>query len=195
MHEHGRHPPVNAPNCIAPIPFAALVDYWCGELPRNEDERIEEHLLGCAQCSERLGDLVRLGAGINSAFRSGEVRAVISPLFVQEMKQEGLRVREYHVAPGGSVNCTISAADDAVVSRLQATLENATRVDLVHVYEQGESRLPDIPFEPAAGEVLFCPAAASLKKSPAHTATIRLIAVDEAGEHPIAEYTFVHTPG
>ena len=185
---------MSVPNCIAPIPFAALVDYWFGELPQNEEERIEEHLLGCALCSERLGDLVRLGAGISAACRSGEVPAVISPFFLQEMKQEGMRVREYCVAPGGSVNCTISAADDAVVSRLQATLEDATRVDLVHVYEQRESRLPDIPFEPAAGEVLFCPSAANLKKTPAHTATIRLLAVDEAGEHPIAEYTFVHMP-
>jgi len=185
---------MSSPICIAPIPYAALVEYWFGELPQNEDERIEVHLLDCAQCSERLGDLVKLGAGISSVFRNGGVRAVISPSFLQAMKREGLRVREYRVAPGGSVNCTISAADDAVVSRLQATLEDATRVDLVHLYEQGESRLPDIPFEPAAGEVLFCPSAASLKKSPAHTATIRLLAVDETGEHPIAEYTFVHTP-
>ena len=185
---------MSAPICTAPIPFAALVEYWFGELPQNEEERIEEHLLGCAQCSERLGDLGKVGAGISSAFRSGEVRAVISPAFLQEMKREGLRVREYDVAPGGSVNCTISAADDAVVSRLQAPLEGATRVDLVHLDEQGEGRLPDIPFEPAAGEVLFCPSAASLKKSPAHTATLRLLAVDEAGEHPIGEYTFIHTP-
>jgi len=185
---------MSIPICIAPIPFAALVEYWFGELPQNEEERIEEHLLGCAQCSERLGDLARLGAGISSAFRSGEVRAVISPSFLEEMKQQGLRVREYHVAPGGSVNCTISAADDAVVGRLQALLEGATRVDLLYLVEQGEGLLPDIPFEPAAGEVLFCPSAASLKVSPAHTATIRLLAVDEAGEHPIADYTFIHTP-
>jgi len=185
---------MSSPICIAPIPFSALIEYWFGELPQNEEERVEEHFLGCAQCSERLADLTKLGAGISSAFRSGEVRAVISPSFLQEMKQEGLRVREYPVAPGGSVNCTINAADDAVVSRLQASLEDATRVDLVYMSEQGESRLPDIPFEPAAGEVLFCPSAASLRKSPAHTATIRLLAVGEAGEHPIAEYTFVHTP-
>jgi hypothetical protein len=179
---------------MAPVPFVALVEYWFGELARNEEERIEEHLLGCAQCSERLGDLVDLGAGINSAFRNGAVGAVISPFFLQQMKQEGLRLREYHVAPGGSVNCTISAADDAVVSRLQASLHGTTRVDLVRSSAQGEGRLPDIPFAPAAGEVLFCPPAASLKKSPAYTETIRLLAVDETGERPIAVYTFIHTP-
>jgi len=185
---------MSAPTCSAPIPFAALVDCWFGELSQDEEERIEVHLLGCARCSERLGHLAELGAGIRAAFRHGAVGAVVSSNFVHEMKQEGLRLREYRVAPGGSVNCTISAADDAVVSRLQASLQDVTRVDLVVMTEQGEGRLPDIPFEPAAGEVLFCPAAASLKKSPAHTERLRLLAVDEAGERPIADYTFIHTP-
>ena len=185
---------MSAPICIAPIPFAALVDYWFGDLAQNEEERIEEHLFGCAQCSEQLGELAKLGAGIKSAFRSGEAWAVISPDFLQRMKQEGLRLREYRVGPGGSVNCTINAADDAVVSRLQASLEGVTRVDLVRLSAQGEGRLTDIPFEPTAGEVLFCPSAASLKQAPAYTETIRLLAVDEAGERPIADYTFIHTP-
>lgn len=186
---------MSAPTCIAPIPFAALVDHWFGDLAQAEEERIEVHLLGCARCSERLGRLAELGAGIRSAFRHGAVGTVVSQNFVHEMKQGGLRLREYRVAPGGSVNCTISADDDAVVSRLQASLHGVTRVDLVHVTEQGESRLPDIPFEPAAGEVLFCPPAAGLKKSPAHTARLRLLAVDDTGERPIADYTFIHTPG
>jgi hypothetical protein len=77
---------------------------------------------------------------------------------------------------------------------LQASLEDTIRVDLVRLSKQGEGRLPDIPFEPAAGEVLFCPPAASLRKSPAYTETIRLLAVDATGERPIADYTFIHTP-
>ena len=185
---------MSAPPCLAPIPFAALVDYWFGELTQDEEARVEVHLLGCAGCSERLGHLAELGAGIRSTFRNGAVGAVISPNFVQEMKREGLRLREYRVVPGGSVNCTISAADDAVVSRLQASLEDVTRIDLMFMTEQGEGRLPDVPFEPAAGEVLFCPPAARLKKLPAHTARIRLLAVNEAGERPIGDYTFIHTP-
>jgi hypothetical protein len=185
---------MSTPACIAPIPFSSLLEYWFGDLAQNDEELIEEHLLGCAKCSERLGDLATLGAGIKSAFRSGELWAVISPDFLQRMKQEGLRLREYPVAPGGSVYCTISATDHAVVSRLQASLEGVTRVDLVRLSEQGQGRLPDIPFEPTAGEVLFCPSAASLKKAPAYTERIRLLAVDDAGEHPIADYTFIHTP-
>ena len=53
----------------------------------------------------------------------------------------------------------------------------------------------DLPFDPAAGEVLFLPSAAALRKMPAHTMRVRLVAVDEAGERPLGEYTFAHTPG
>jgi hypothetical protein len=185
---------MSTPTCIAPISFVELVEYWFDELAQDQEERIEEHLLGCAPCTERLGELARLGAGIRAAFRSGEVWAVVSPAFLQRMKQEGLRLREYSVSPGGSVNCTISAADDAVVSRLQVSLKGVTRVDLVRLSERGEGRLPDIPFEPDADEVLFCPPAASLKKAPAYIEKIRLVAVDETGERPIADYTFNHAP-
>jgi hypothetical protein len=80
------------------------------------------------------------------------------------------------------------------VSRLQVSLADATRVDLVLLHEPGAGRVSDIPFDPAAGEVLFCPPAASLKQAPAYVQVLRLIAVDEAGERTLADYTFMHTP-
>ena len=33
---------------------------------------------------------------------------VVSEPFVEAMKQAGLRLREYRLEPGGSVNCTIA---------------------------------------------------------------------------------------
>jgi len=186
---------MSAPSCSTPISDDALVDYWFDELAANEEERIEEHLLGCAVCSRRLGSLVTLGAGIRAAFRNGAVGAVISPALLDLMKRDGLRLREYPIGPGDSVNCTISAADDAVVSRLRVNLAGASRIDLELQSELGAARLTDIPFEPSADEVLFCPPAAHLKQAPAYVQRIRLIAVDESGERAIGDYTFVHTPG
>jgi anti-sigma factor RsiW len=185
------HPP-----CAEPIPYAALIEYWFGELAGDAEGRIERHLIGCAYCTAHLAELAELGSGIRSAFQGGALHTVISARFLEKMKEKGLRVREYRVAPGGSVRCTISAADDAVVSRLQAALAGVTRIDLVRLNEQGEvlSRFQDIPFDPVAGEVLVCPSADALKKMPAHTRTIRLLAVDEQGERPLADYTFNHTP-
>jgi hypothetical protein len=111
-----------------------------------------------------------------------------------EMQREGLRLREYPVGPDGGVNCTISAADDAVVSRLRVNLAGASRIDLELLSEPGAGRLTDIPFEPSADEVLFCPPAARLKQAPAFVQRLRLLAVDESGKRALGEYTFVHAP-
>jgi hypothetical protein len=52
----------------------------------------------------------------------------------------------------------------------------------------------DVPFDPDAGEVLYLPSAAELKKLPAHMSRLQLVAVDESGERSLGEYTFAHTP-
>lgn len=182
--------------CTAPISFAALVDYWCGELDSAAEARIEEHFLGCAACSERLEALAALAQGVRAAFAEGAVAVAISVPFLEEMKRQGLRLREYRVAPGESVHCTIAASDDAVISRLKAALTGIGRLDLVSMNERGELRyrLEDIPFDPEAGEVIVCPAAAMLKQRPAYTDHFRLLAIGEDGERAIGDYIFIHTP-
>ena len=51
---------MNASVCAEPPDFSVLIDYWINELPPSLEERIEEHLLGCATCSASMGDLVAL---------------------------------------------------------------------------------------------------------------------------------------
>ena len=183
-------------SCAAPIPFAALVEYWCGELDAAAEARIEEHFLGCASCSAALQSLAALSSGVRAAFREGALHAAISAPFLEEMKRQGLRLREYRVAPGESVHCTIAASDDAVISRLQAPLVGIGRLDLVSMNERGELRyrLEDIPFDPEAGEVIFCPATAALKQHPVRIYRFRLLAVGADGERTLGDYTFIHTP-
>src|SRR5215475_366682 len=77
--------------------------------------------------------LVALASGVRAAVKNGKVSMVVPAPFVEAMKQAGLRLREYRLDPGGSVNCTISADDDAVVSRLRAPLAGVKRVDLVRI--------------------------------------------------------------
>jgi hypothetical protein len=179
------------------IEFPALVDYWFGD--RSEDaseEALEEHLFACAQCSARLEELVALGAAIRAAFGRGAVRAVVSRGFVERLRREGMRLREYRVDAGGSVNCTIGAQDDFVVSRLQAPLAGIERLDLLIFGAGGkaEATLEDVPFDPAAGEVLVVPSAAALKQRGAFTQQMRLVAVGAGGTTPVGDFTFVHTP-
>jgi hypothetical protein len=39
------------------------------------------------------------------------------------------------------------------------------------------------------------PSATELKKMPAHTWHVQLVAVDDAGERQLAKYSFAHRPG
>lgn len=184
-------------SCAEPIPFGTLIEYWLGELGEKDEARIEEHFLGCAQCSAALDALVALGEGVRTAFENGAVQAVLSAAFVTTMKEHGMRVREYPVAPGGSVYCTIGKDDDAVIGRLKAPLAGLGRVDVVGTDEAGRLlfRLDDVPYDPATGEVLISPPAAALKQMPAHTERVQLLAVEPQGEREIAHYTFFHAPG
>jgi hypothetical protein len=52
-----------------------------------------------------------------------------------------------------------------------------------------------VPFDAQTGEVLVIPSAAWLKTMPAFTMRMRLIAVGDAGESAIGDYTFLHSPG
>ncbi|HQW37639.1 MAG TPA: hypothetical protein PLK52_00975 [Usitatibacteraceae bacterium] len=180
--------------CGRPIDFESLVAWWLGEA--SSDDAIEEHLLACAHCSGRLEWLAALPDGVRAVVREGRVSMVVSAPFVESMRRSGLRLREYRLDPGGSVNCTIRADDDAVVSRLRAPLAGVKRLDVVRAQEAGpEERIADVPFDAAAGEVLLVPSAAWLKTMPAFTTRTRLVAVGEAGETQVGEYTFVHSPG
>jgi hypothetical protein len=182
--------------CAQPIDLETLIAYWLGELP--DEAATEAHLMGCAHCAQRLEWLAATAQGIRAAVKSGALGLSLTPRFLQAMKDIGMRIREYVAVPGETIHCTITAQDDAVVSRLKAPLAGVARVDALHSVEiEGRFerwRDEDVAFERAAGEVLLLPAAAKLKKMPAHIWRMRLVAVDEAGERALAEYSFDHTP-
>jgi hypothetical protein len=183
-------------SCREPLSLGTLLAYWFGELDAEAERQVEEHFVGCAYCSETLEALAALGLGIRAVFETGLVSAILSPAFVERMKERGMKLREYPVAPGGTVNCTITAQDDAVISRLKAPLAGRTRIDVLRLDREGNVRLryTDVPFDPAAGEVLVCPSASVLKAAPAFRDTMRLLAIDVDGEHALGDYIFDHTP-
>jgi len=181
------------------IPFETLVAYWLGELPAAEGDKAEEHFFACAECARRLEWFAALSEGVRAALQGGRVAMVASAAFVETMKRAHMRLREYRLTPGETVSCTLTPDDDGVVSRVRAPLGAAKRVDAVWRVEvagapEAQVRLEDVPFDAASGEVLFMPSAALLRGMPAHTQRLRLIAVDERGERPLADYTFAHTP-
>jgi len=181
--------------CAKPIALEKLIAWWLDEL---QDEALEEHLIGCAHCSKRMEELAACAAGIRAAVRGGAISLMPTPRFLDILKSQGMRIREYAAVPGETVNCTITAEDDAVVSRLKAPLAGMRRLDVLQSVEiEGRIerwRSEDVPFDPAAGEVLVLPAGAQLKTMPKITWRMQLVAVDDAGERALAEYIFDHTP-
>jgi hypothetical protein len=185
--------------CKEPINFEYLVAYWLGELPAGEEERIEGHFFTCAHCAGRLEWLAALSDGVRAAVRAGALGLMVSAPFVEAMKRSGMRLREYRLDPGGRVDCTIRADEDAVVSRIRAPLSGVRRLDALQWVEVGgveepEVRLEDVPFDPRSGEFIFIPQPAALKKASAYRLRLRLMSVGETGEVPVGEYTFEHSP-
>jgi len=183
--------------CATPIGLAHLLEYWLDELPADANERIDEHLLGCACCSADLGELVALGGAVRESLRRGTVHAFVTDPFVRDLVEAGLRVREYRVPRNGSVDCHVAADDDLLVARLEAPLAGINRIDVFARDSLGPEDyvFRDVPFDAASGEVVLAPNLAILRTKPSHRHHMRLVAVDAAGERIIGEYTFVHTAG
>jgi hypothetical protein len=182
--------------CSDPVDAAVLADYWLAALPESAEESVDEHLLACDACGERLREVIALAEGVRELARKGNLRMIVSDAFLKRAAEEGLRVREYAPPAGGAVQCTVTAEDDILIGRLAADLSGAKRVDLSICDEQGaeQLRLRDIPVNSAAGRVIYQESITFAKAMPTSTMIARLVTFDDAGgERLLGEYTFNHT--
>ena len=184
--------------CAHPIDAAVLADYWLAELAGAEEVAVEEHLLDCDRCGQRLREVIALAEGVRNLAREGSLQMIVSDAFLKRAAEEGLRVRQYAPPPGGSVQCTVTAEDDILVARLAADLSGAKRVDLLICDEHGveQRRLPDIPVDSRISSVALQESIPFWKAAPSATVIVRLVALNEAeagGERLLGEYTFNHT--
>jgi hypothetical protein len=171
--------------------------YWLGEGDAATVDALDEHLMHCEACGAQLDALIVLGAGVRDAFRAGLVATVAHGPFVQRLADLGLRVREYRLPLNGSVNCTVAPDDDLLVARLAAPLQGVERLDLQAELSTAPGewrRLQDVPFDAAAGEVLYVPRLHEVRALPAHTMQVRLEAVGPEGAREIGRYRFHHRP-
>jgi hypothetical protein len=178
--------------CDRPLSDATLLEWWTGELAPAEQREAERHLLSCPQCSGRASTMRQLVVGL---VREGAVATVVLPPVVDRLRREGRRIREYRVAAGAGVQCTVGPDDDVVLTRLVAALSGVTRLDVeIQVGDLPPQRLGDVPFEPAGGELLISFLTEELRAIPAQVQKLRLLAIEPVGERVLGEYTFNHTP-
>lgn len=186
---------MSEPLCARPMPLPELIAYWLGEMDEASQARLEEHLFGCSECSGRIGRLVKLTQATRRELQEGRLTSVLPAPFVRRLKDAGMRVREYRMQPGGSVNCTVAPEDDLVVTHMEAPLRDVRRLDLI--FDSGEGarhRLENIAFDPASDEVVFAPSVAELRKLGVSTHRAHLVAVSPDAERVIGTYTFNHSP-
>ncbi len=179
------------------LSIATLLDYWLHDSDAASTDAVDEHLMHCASCGQRLDDLLALADGVRGAFRAGAVAAVASSAFVQRLAAQGMRVRAYRLPHNGSVHCTVAPGDELLVSHLEVPLQGVSRVDAqvqLSVEPGVLHRLQDIPFDPRADEVLFMPKLAQVRLLPAHTLELALLAVEPGGVRELGRYTFHHRP-
>lgn len=181
--------------CAEPISPLVLAEYWLGNLTSEAEAPVEEHLLTCDICGGELELIIGIGNGIRELVRGGCVEMVLSREFLEAIKAEGVRVREYAVAAGGHVQCTVTANDDVVLARLSAELAGSRRIDLLHMDAAGEvaARWEDVPVHSGRDEVIFMPVTAWLKTVESHTMCVHIVSVEEGGDRLLADYTFHHT--
>lgn len=184
------------PPCASPLSDETLLEHWIWEPFQTPQADVEEHLLGCDDCSHRLAWVVAIADGVRDVARAGAIRVVVPPVFLERVGLEGLRLREYRIAPGGSIECSVAPEDDVLVARLGLDVGDATRVDLVWLDAGGheQERLLDVPVHAAMRDVVFVQRIADIRALPKGTARARFVATDGDGERVLAEYTFNHTP-
>ena len=51
-------------DCSTPIDAAILMDHWLALLSSSDEEAVEEHLLACDPCGDRLREVIALAEGL-----------------------------------------------------------------------------------------------------------------------------------
>ena len=182
-------------SCSKPIDAAVLSDYWFALLADSEEGAVEEHLLTCDECGQRLREVIAIAEGVRKLAREGSLLMVVTDAFLKRAAEQGMRIREYAPPAGGRVDCTVTAEDDLLIGRLAANLSAARQIDLCICNAEGQEkiRLRDIPVHQAAESVVFQQPIGYAKAAPSETMIARLVAVDEFnGEQLLGEYTFNH---
>ena len=180
--------------CPRPIPFAALVDYWVDDRPPADPSDLEEHLLGCAECSSGLEAVAAIGEAVARLGREGRLHGGLAPSLLDRLERDGRVIRRYRAADGGHIHCTAGADDDLVVLELAADFSDVDRVDLIHLGADGTllRRVPALPVI-AGREVVWASPGDVIRSLPTCVMFVRLMAVKPEGERQVGEYTLHHT--
>jgi hypothetical protein len=134
-----------------PVAFETWVAYWAGDLDAQQADVLEEHAMGCAECSAVSAEV----AQITEALRTS-IAPVIPERELAALRARGLVVEENPLAPGERRTAVFRPGTDILLHRLGGLdLSTASRVDLeIRVEDSNDVllSLAGVPFEAESGE-------------------------------------------
>ena len=71
-------------SCSNSVEAATLMDYWLALLPSTDEDAIEEHLMTCDACGNRLRQVISLSESLRTLARSGSLMVVVSSVLMSE---------------------------------------------------------------------------------------------------------------
>jgi hypothetical protein len=172
------------------IAWETLVSYWADDLSPEELERVDEHLMSCAECtatSERV-------AAIVSAVRA-IVPPIVSDALVVALRARGKRIVDNRMLPGERRAVIFGHGIDILLHRLGGM--DLSRADRVRVTLRIESTGdvvfddPSAHFERATGEVLI--ACQSHFRTFPPDCIFEIRAHEPSGTETMAVYAIPHT--
>jgi hypothetical protein len=179
-------------SCQTRLSVDELVDYFAGDLPASDSERIDLHLLSCSDCTARASAL----APLLTALRE-HIPYVISTAGLQALERRHLRIARGEARAGARNLVPFPDGADLLVIKLAAPLSEVTHLDCELRTPDGHPILaiPEAPFDAQEGSVqLACQRHFLERFAATPEFTITLYRTGVAGPRvPIAEYTIHHS--
>jgi hypothetical protein len=188
------------------VGFEELVAWWLGELDAARAGQVEERIFEDPALGRQLEAVAQLQASVTAMVMGGRVQHAAAAADVSRLQARGVRIRQYSVAPGTTVNCGV-ADEDFVAIRLQDVMPAAgdtgeppvQRVDVeVRMEPQGgepvAERYDDMPVDRVRGELVMLFPGDRIRPLPATRVHYRVFGEAASGRRLLGEYHLSHSP-
>ncbi len=166
-----------------------IVAYWANDLPAADVDRLDEHFMGCAACSETSARIAVLAEAMRTI-----IPPVVDHAALAALRARGYRVRENPLQPGERKPAVFEAETDLLIHRLAGLdLTEATKVGLLMTVEEtGDVLLddPSVPFDRDSGELLIACQRHFASLPP--NIVVQIKVRDAAGAESVAHYPIPH---
>jgi hypothetical protein len=171
-----------------------VLDWWTGELPDAESDRVEEALFADDAAFEGARWVADLARAIAYATHAGAVPvACLTHTLSSRLEQSGLPHTAYVARPGETVQCAATHDQRFSVVHLKADFTDAERVDVhVHSPHIGEMLVSDVPIDWNGGEVAVLQAGDAVRSIPTTTLTFELRGTRAGKDVVFGTYTLEH---